>query len=370
MTNIAPALIDPGVITLGAALLGAVFGYASQRSHFCTMGAVADILSMGSWTRLRMWVLAMVAALLGTTGLQALGWFDPAQSVYAGATLPWLSLTVGGALFGAGMALAGGCGSKTLVRIGGGNLKSVVVFLVLALVSYMTLKGLTAVARVRWLDPVALVLAGPQDLPSLMARAGLAREGALWGLTAVLAGAGLVFALVDREMRRAEPLVASLVIGATVAAGWWLTAHVGHVMEHPQTLEEAFIGTYGNRPESLSFVAPYAHSIELLTLWSDASRHVSFGVAVLAGVVLGAAGGAWRGGEWRLESFRDGPDLLRHLAGGALMGFGGVTALGCTIGQGLSGISTLALGSFIAVAAMIAGCAAALKGLEWWTLRE
>ncbi|MBL8435478.1 MAG: YeeE/YedE family protein [Zoogloea sp.] len=341
--------------------IGAVFGAAAQRSNFCTMGAVADILLMGDWTRLRMWALAAAIAIAGTTWLQLAGLIDVHESIYTAQRLLWLSHLVGGGLFGVGMVLASGCGAKTLVRLGGGNLKSLVVFVFLGLAAYMSLRGLFADGRL-WLNTFAVQLPTQQDLPALVAaRYGLAPGSALLACAVVGAGSLGLFALSSRDSWQPGPLVGSVLIGATVVAGWYLSGQLAFIAEDPETLAPAFLATHSGRMESLSFVAPYAYSLELLMLWTDASRHVSIGIATTAGVVAGALAAALASRSFRLEGFRDTPDLIRHLAGAALMGFGGVTALGCTIGQGLSGLSTLSLGAVLTVAGIIAGATLTLK---------
>src|SRR3954465_7933955 len=151
--------------------LSVLFGAIAQRTHFCTMGAVADIVNMNDWARMRMWVLAMGVAMIGFNAMVALGWLDAGKSLYAGPRFIWLSALVGGAMFGFGMVLGSGCGSKTLVRIGGGNLKSLIVFIVLGIAAFATLKGITAVARVATHDRAAVTLATGTDLPSLVAAA-------------------------------------------------------------------------------------------------------------------------------------------------------------------------------------------------------
>ena len=162
-------------------------------------------------------------------------------------------------------------------------------------------------------------------------------------------------------MWRPAPLFGSLAIGATIVAGWTLSGYLGYLPEDPETLEPAFLATNSGRMESLSFVAPLAYSLDLLMLWTDKSRSVTLGIALTLGVIVGALLAALLGRSFRIESFRDAPDLARHLAGGLLMGFGGVTALGCTIGQGLSGLSTLALGAALTVAAIVAGASLSIK---------
>src|SRR6266511_1544940 len=156
------------IIALGFAL-GAIFGFVASKANFCTMGAVSDIVHMGEWTRMRTWLVAIAIAVLGVAALQAAGLVDTAKSIYVANRLPWLSHIIGGALFGVGMALAGGCTSKTLVRIGGGNYKSLVVSLVVAISAYVTLKGLFGMFRANALDAIAIQLTTTQDLPTLVA---------------------------------------------------------------------------------------------------------------------------------------------------------------------------------------------------------
>ena len=348
--------------------LAAVFGGIAQRTHFCTMGAVADIVNIGDWTRMRMWLLAIGVAMLGFNLMVSLGWVQAGQSVYAGPRLIWLSNAVGGLMFGFGMVLASGCGSKTLVRIGGGSLKSLAVFAVLAFASYATLRGITAVARVATVDTVALALPSGQDLPSLTAHflGGTAKTWALLlggGLGAALIG----FVLARPEGRTGEVWLAGLGLGLTVVGVWWVSGQLGHVVEHPVTLEEVFLATNTQRMESLTFVAPIAYTVDWLILFSDKSKVLTIGIVTTVGVIVGSAAVALSTGVFRWEGFAGTEDTANHGVGAVLMGVGGVTAMGCTVGQGMSGVSTLALGSFIALAAILAG---ALAGLRWqiWRL--
>ena len=353
-------------VVWGAFALAFVFGFVAQRSNFCTMGAVSDIVNMGDWTRMRMWITAVAIAILGANGMAYLGIIDLSKSIYQTPNFNWLSYLVGGLCFGFGMTLASGCGSKTLLRIGGGSLKSVVVFLVLGIAAYMTLKGLFGVFRVSVLDPVRITMSGTQDLPSLLARAGLADKKTLQLLLGTAFGGGLlVFALKQREFRAAENLVPGLIIGLVITGGWYLSGKVGYLPEHPKTLEEAFLATNSGRMESLSYVSPIAYTIEWFMFWSDTSKVATFGIASVFGLVLGSFVYSVATRTFRWEGFRDSEDTANHLVGGALMGFGGVTALGCTVGQGLTGISTLALGSFLTLGAIIAGSWSAFKYQIW-----
>ncbi|MBV8603165.1 MAG: YeeE/YedE family protein [Pelomonas sp.] len=347
--------------------LSFAFGAVAQRTHFCTMGAVADIVNMGSWARMRMWVLAIAVAMLGFNAMVYAGWLDAAKSIYAAPKLLWLSNAVGGFMFGFGMVLASGCGSKTLVRIGAGNLKSLIVFVVMGVAAFATLKGVSAVARVATVDKVAVTLGTGQDLPSLLAASvGVARPVLALAIGGVFALALIAWVLAREEGRSAEVLLGGILSGLVVAAVWWLSGKFGHVAEDPNTLEEAFVGaTSAQHMEGLSFVAPMAYVLDWLMFFSDQSKVLTIAIVACFGVVAGSGVMALATRSFRWESFRTVDDLVSHLGGAVLMGVGGVTALGCTIGQGISGVSTLSLGSFLALAAIIAGAVASLRWQVW-----
>jgi uncharacterized membrane protein YedE/YeeE len=344
-----------------------VVGIAMSRSSFCTMGAVSDVVNMGDWTRMRMWLAAIGVAILGTQLLAWSGTIDTAKSIYGGPKLIWLSNAVGGLLFGFGMVLASGCGTKTLLRAGAGSLKSLVVFLTLGLFAYMTLRGVFGVLRVGTVDRVALEIVGGQDLPRLLAGGDAALQRTLHGVLGLaLGGALLAFAFASREFRAdRRNMLGALVVGAGVVAVWFVSGHLGYIEEDPRTLEERFAGTNSGRMESLSYVAPTAFALELLMFWSDTTKYVTLGIASVLGLVAGSTADALVTRTFRWEGLQGTEDTANHLAGGALMGVGGVTAMGCTIGQGLTGLSTLALGSMIAFAAIVAGGAAGVKYQAW-----
>jgi uncharacterized membrane protein YedE/YeeE len=278
----------------------------------------------------------------------------------------WLSHLVGGFLFGFGMTLASGCGSKTLIRIGAGNLKSLIVLVFLAAAAYMTLKGAFAPWRVNGLDTVRWQSGAPaSDLPSLAVAAGFAHGVRLW-LPWLVAGALALFIFADRDFRTTPALViGGLIVGAVIVGGWYVSGHLGYLPEDPQTLEEKFVATNSGRMESYSFVAPTAYLLELLLLWTDQSRVLTFGIAGVLGIMAGSAATALVTRSFRWEGFASVEDVANHVVGGVLMGFGGVTALGCTIGQGLTGVSTLAVGSIMTLGAIIVGAVAAVKYQVW-----
>lgn len=362
---------NPGlVVVAGGFVLAFVFGLVAARINFCTMGALSDIVNMGSWTRMRTWVLAVAVAILGTMLLSATGQIDLAKSVPQRPMLPWLSLLVGGVLFGVGMTIAGGCANRNLVRLGGGSLRSLVVLTFLAIAAYMTLKGLFGQWRANWLDPQRIDLAarGWSDgsLATALSRAtGLPAATALPLTAAVVAAGLLAFAFRDRRFRaNLRQVTGAVVLGAVIVGGWYLTGHLGFG-ENPETLETVYFATNTRTLESLSFVAPLAYSLEMLMLWTDKSLRLTFGIVSVLGTIAGSAAYALATRTFRWEGFASLADLRNQLAGAVLMGAGGVTALGCTIGQGLSGLSTLAIGSFIAVGGIVLGSVAALRVILW-----
>ncbi len=365
----------PALVAWCSFALAFVFGWVGNRTHFCTMGAVADIVTMGSWQRMRMWMLAMAVAILGATLLHKAGMIDLSKSIYQRSNLLWLSHLLGGFLFGIGMVLGSGCGSKTLIRVGGGNLKSLVVLVFLGISAYMTLKGLFGLLRRDWIDAAALNLAafglGGQDLPTLLGRAAGRPAAMLLMPSAIaLAGALLVFIFKDAEFRaQREYILGGIVVGLLIPAGWYVTGHLGYA-ENPDTLDMTFFATNSRSAESFSFVAPVAYGLELLMLWSDKSLIVSFGVASTVGMILGSTVWALVSRTFRWEGFASVADLRNHIVGGLLMGFGGVTGLGCTIGQGISGLSTLALGSILTLLAIVAGAVAMLRYQTWQVMHE
>jgi uncharacterized membrane protein YedE/YeeE len=302
--------------------------------------------------------------------LSYFGLIDLAKSVYQRPTLTWLSLTVGGFLFGIGMTIAAGCTNKNLVRLGGGSLRSLVVLVFLAISSYMTLKGLFAQWRASYLDPVAIDLTTwgltNQGLSALLAKVtGLPEKTALLSTTLVIGVGLLVLIFKDKRFRtNVSHVLGSTVLGLLIVAAWYLTGHLGYG-ENPETLETVYFATNTRTLESFSFVAPTAYSLELLMLWTDKTLRVTFGIATVLGVVLGSFAYAVTTRQFRWEGFASLEDLRTQLIGAVLMGFGGVTATGCTIGQGLSGISTLALGSLIALAGIIAGAVATMQYQNW-----
>jgi hypothetical protein len=369
MTSAAVAALSQQV--LWASFFAAMgFGAVVQKTGFCTMGAISDVAIMGDWTRARQWGLAAGVATLGLGLLAWLGLVQPDQTLYGSSRWTWLSALVGGLIFGFGMVLSSGCPSKALVRVGGGNLKSLVVVLVLGISAFATLKGLTAVWRVSTVDRVGVDFQTSARLPAWAAHA-FGIDPALSALACALAvgGALVVWALAGRDFIGARNLIAGLGVGGAVLGMWWISGHWGHVAEHPETLQDTFLATNSGRAEALSFASPIAYTLDWLMFYSDTNKLLTVGIVSVPGVMAGSALAALAGRRFRWEGFGDTADLAHHLGGAVLMGVGGVTAMGCSIGQGISGFSTLSATSLVAVAAMIAGTRAAL-GYQSWRLER
>lgn len=368
MTEATPAQLAP-YVTWGAFALAFVFGAIGNKTNFCTMGAVSDWVNMGDLGRMRMWLLAIAVALLGSSGLHLAGVVDLSKSIYQAPNFTWLSYIVGGFLFGVGMTLGSGCGSKTLIRIGGGNLKSLVVFVFVGIAAYMTLRGLFGAFRVNVLEQASVTFATGQDLPSLLAAStGVAKTTWIAVLAGAIGLALIAFAYASADFRaNFDYTLGGVVTGLVVVGGWYVSGRLGYLAEDPQTLQEAFVATNTGRMESFSFVSPMAFTLDYLMLWTDKSKIVTYGIASAAGVVAGSAAYALASKSFRWEGFRDAEDTASHIIGGILMGFGGITALGCTVGQAITGVSTLALGSLLTFAAIVAGSALTMK-VQYWRM--
>ena len=343
-------------------VLAAIFGFVANKTNFCTMGAVSDLLHMGSRGRLGAWFFAMGLAILGTQALDAAGLIDLASAMYLTPNFGWLGYIAGGVAFGVGMTLAAGCGQRNLVRFGGGNLKALVVLLVLGITAYTTVRGLLGLARITVFEApnVDLEMHGldGQGIATLLAPVlGVEDAGSVRAVLAVLLGGGLIaFALSQSTFRRSlDDLLAGIVIGAVITGGWYVTGVIGNDDFEPVPLE------------SMTFVAPTGNVINYLMTFTGST--INFGIAAVLGMIAGSFVYAVTSGSFRVETFGTRSEMVSHLAGGVLMGFGGVLALGCTIGQGVTGVSTLAAGSFIAVASIIFGSAITMK-VEYHMLDE
>jgi len=343
-------------LALGGVLIGFAFGFIVFRTNFCTMGSISDILTFGDYRRFRAWLLAIAVAVIGTQLIYAIGVVDLSKSMYLSSSLNWTGNIIGGLMFGFGMVLGGGCTSKNLARAGGGDIRSVVILIVVGLFAYMTLGGILGPLRDALQSATAVNLGenATQSLGAVLAAmTGLNADLLNFIAMIVVVGALLAFCFSDKNFRTSKTnILAGVGIGLCVIAGWALTG----------LAYDEFSAAPLN-PISLSYVRPSGDTLEYLERFT-AGVTPRFGVATVIGALAGALTAALMSGRFRLTGFADSADTLRGLSGGALMGSGGIIAVGCTIGQGVTGVSTLALGSFLAFGAIVLGGIAGIKYME------
>ena len=329
---------------------GAVLGFAARANHFCTMSGLERYWYAGDGRGLRTWMLAAVVALVATQALQATGHVDTADSFYIRSDFAWIGAIAGGIAFGFGMALVGTCGFGALVRLGGGSLRSLIVLIVLGLAAMSAQKGVIAQARVALSDNLAIDLSGVGG-QSLGAIAGhFAGVDLTIAVIAVVAAAllGWIFASADYR-RRFGSMATGATVGLVIAFGWWATSQAAaHSFEIVQI-------------EAGSFVVPVSDTILQFVTFTGILP--DYGVGLVVGVVLGAAACALWKRDVRWEACDDARELGRHLAGGLMMGVGGVFAMGCTIGQGVTAISALAISAPVVLASIFLGARMGLSYL-------
>jgi uncharacterized protein len=335
-------------VLLLAFAIGFAFGGVGQASGFCLMSGLRGWWGKGGDTRkIRTFALAAGVAVLASQAIDAAGYIDLRRSLYVMPSFSIPVIAVGGALFGYGMILANGCGARALVLLGRGNLRSFVVLLTLGIAAQMTLTGLLAPSRVS-LSGQGVASATP-TLAGVVSGWAIDPSLARWVAVAAIAGLLIAFAFLHRPFRSSPlQILAGLIIGLLVAAGWYVTGHIGADDFDPVPLA------------SLTFIAPMAGAIQYVMLSTGTA--LSFGVAVVGGVVLGGAVVAVATRTFQLEGFSNARALLRYMAGGALMGVGGALAFGCSIGQGLTGLSTMALASLVAVGGILLGAGLGIRG--------
>lgn len=341
----------------GGLVIGIVFGFTVQRTNFCTMGSISDFMSCGDFRRFRAWLLAAAVAIIGMTFLERAGIVDTSYSIYTGSTFQWGGHVIGGLLFGIGMVFGGGCVAKNLARAGGGDLRSLLVLVVIGIAGYMTIGGIFARTRIAITTPLTSDLSaaglGSQRMDEMLsAFTGMGANVANIVTIAVIAGGLLVYVFSNKSFRTSpKHITAGLVIGLCVLAGWMLTGLAfDEFADNP-------------RIESLSYVRPTGDTIDYLMRFT-AYETVSFTVVILLGALIGAFLSAITGKSFAFATFSDSSDTLRNVGGAVLMGIGGVTGLGCTIGQSITGFSTLALGSLITFVFIVIGGMIGIKTME------
>jgi uncharacterized membrane protein YedE/YeeE len=340
------SIADTTLVALVGLFGGLVLGLAARLGRFCTLGAIEDLLYQGSSVRMRMWVLAIGVAVLGSFLLIGVGLLDAGQTSYLSFAFNPFAAVFGGLVFGYGMALAGNCGFGALARLGGGDLRSFVIVLVMGISAYVTLSGPLASLRVMAFPapPVDGALPGLAHLIADVLSMRVPVVGLTIGLLIVAA------ALATREMwSNPKTIFWGAMVGFAVTSGWagtqWVAAH----------------GFDPVPVESHTYSAPLGDMI--IYLMTSSGNSLNFGVGSVAGVLLGAFIGSLIKGHFRWEACEDPRELRRQIVGGALMGVGAVVAFGCTIGQGISAFSVLAYSAPVTMASIFAGCAFGLRQL-------
>jgi len=341
--------MNPNTIAvLSGLIIGLLYGSIGLLSGFCMMSGLRGWWAEGDGRLVRTYALAMGVAIAASQLLAARGAVDLGKSIYLQPSFSAPVMFFGGTLFGYGMVLSNGCGSRALVLLGKGNLRSLVVVIVLAIFAEMTLKGLIAPARIAVVQ-VTQLTAKITTLPALLSSLGLDEVYGRMFSTSLVSAALIIFAFAHRRFRRSiGQIAAGVAMGLLIAAGWYATGHLGGDDFNPVPVT------------SLTFIAPIADGLQYVMLSTGST--LNFGIATVGGVFAGSLVTALLTGRFQLESYRSPEHMLRSAGGAALMGIGGVMAFGCSVGQGLTGISTLALASFVAVAGILAGTALGLRG--------
>jgi uncharacterized protein len=337
------------IVVCAGLLIGLAYGAVGLLSGFCLMSSLRGWWAEGDSRLIRSYALALGVAIVATQLLAGRGVVDLTRSIYLQRSFSAPLMFFGGLLFGYGMVLSNGCGSRALVLLGRGNLRSLVVVIVLGIAAQMTLKGLIAPARVVLLQ-ASQTAPAVLSLPGLLSTFGISEAFARTLAAAVISGALIIFAFAHAPFQRAwGQIAAGIAVGLLVAAGWFATGYLGADDFNPVAVT------------SLTFIAPVADALQYAMLSTGLT--LNFGIAMVAGVFAGSLVTALVTRRFHWEGYTSPRHMLRSIGGAALMGSGGAMAYGCSVGQGLTGLSTLALASFVAVAGILLGSAAGLRGV-------
>lgn len=337
---------DNTLVALFGLASGILLGLAARLGRFCTMGAIEDLLYGGSSLRMRMWILAIGVAVMGTFALSGAGMMETERSFYL--SIRWMPLAsiLGGLMFGYGMALAGNCGYGCIARLGGGDFRAFVIVVVMGISAYVVLHGPLAYLR-NW----AFIQEGVTGLPPGLVHLVSSQTGLPLAPLGIAIGALITLgALASRDLISApKSIFWATIVGLAITAGWAGSHWV------------ATTGFTAMPVVSHSFSAPVGET--LLYFMTASARAPSFAVGSVAGVATGAFIGSLIKGHFRWEACEDPRELRRQMTGAAIMGAGAVLAMGCTVGQGLSAFSVLAYSAPVTFLAIIAGAALGLRQL-------
>ena len=360
---------------IGFFVIALLFGALANKTNFCTMGAVADWANFGDLNRMRSWVLAIAITVIGVGVLEYMGILDMSLTSSNDTSTPpyrfsnfvWLRNLVGGVMFGIGMSLGSGCGNKTLVRIGEGNLKSVVVLLMITTgASLMFFTSFDYNLFLQWMNPLGIDFgamgASGQDIASIIAVTTEIEDTSTLRLLVPLTVGGiqLVWVFMSADFRKQGLLIfTGIVIAGLALSGWYLTAGPQGItlIEEIEFMDQP---PYATGAQSVTFIGPTAHLAQYVYQGFEYA-YLSLGVMLLFGVITGSFLYTLIFRRVRIEWFVAWDDFFRHIIGGLLMGIGGVLALGCTIGQGITGFSTMALGSFVSIFGIVSASMMTMK---------
>ncbi|MEC7832402.1 MAG: YeeE/YedE family protein [Pseudomonadota bacterium] len=356
------------------AILGFILGYIVNKTNFCTMGAVSDWVNIGDLNRFKAWMLATSIAVLGVSILEFIEIInlDSSRPPYRSSVFFWPRYLVGGLMFGIGMTLTSGCGNKTLIRLGGGNLKSFIVILIAGSMAYlMTRTGFYGLVFHSWMSPISPDLAkvgiDNQSISTILSSFFLSEnlETFRFALGIIISLAIFLFVIKAGDFfNNKNNFLAGLTVGTIVVISWFLTGgQLGK--EWIESVEFMDNPLPGVGVQSLTFINPMGETLIFASNAADL-YYLTFGVTTLLAVIAGSFAYAITSNNFRFEWFVSLQDFKRHVFGSILIGIGGVLSLGCTIGQGVTGVSTLALGSFLALASIILGAAITMK-IEYYS---
>jgi hypothetical protein len=367
----------------GGFIIALILGLVVNKTNFCTMGAVSDLVNMGDTGRMRAWLFAIAVAMLGVAILEYVGQVDATGTFppYRAGNFIWAENVLGGLLFGIGMTLASGCGNKTLIRIGAGNLKSILVFAIIAVIAYFMVspfpgsdQTLMSLLFYDWIRPLSVNLGESQDLGYLLAGDAAATARLVIGLVLGLLLLGFAFSSADFRGNR-DNILGGLVVGLAIVGAWYLSSNIAVQTEDGPMALSSYYDEWDMladsdegkpaqgrplAPQSYTFINPLGQTLGYAAGGFERAL-LSFGVMAVFGVIAGSLLWALISRSFRFEWFSSVQDFVYHVIGAVLMGFGGTLAMGCTVGQAITGVSTLAIGSIVTFAAIFLGSALTMK---------
>jgi uncharacterized membrane protein YedE/YeeE len=365
-------------------ILSVVLGVVVNKTNFCTMGAVSDMVNMSDFGRFRAWLLAIAVATIGVSVFEYMELVEVSDTFppYRDSSLIYIENILGGFLFGIGMTFASGCGNKTLIRIGGGNIKSIMVFIIIAIIAYYMTnpfpdsdKTLYSALFYDWVNPLAISLDTKQDIGAMLG--GSENTQPMRIVAGLVVASGMLFYIFKAADFRTnkDNILAGIAIGLIIVTAWYMSSNITVSAEDSQYSLSDYYAEWDMlaednegkpatgrtlSPQSFTFINPIGQSFGYVKDSFNPAL-LTFGLVSVFGVILGSLLWSLISKSFRIEWFVDFKDFLNHFFGAILMGFGGVLALGCTIGQGITGMSTLALGSILTFISIIFGSALTMK---------